>query len=64
MDLVKSTPVQSVKPAEAAQRAAANPANSRDATAAAAAKKAAEQAQRPTTNMRGETLGMKLNVTA
>jgi len=32
--------------------------------AAAAAKKAAEQAQRPTTNMRGETLGMKLNVTA
>ena len=63
MDPVKANPVQAVKPPEApkrsTQQAQANP--SPDAVAA---KRAAEQAARPTTNTRGETLGRHLNVTA
>jgi hypothetical protein len=63
MDPVKAKPVQSLKASEApkrpSQQTQANPNPD-----AAAAKKAADQASRPTTNTRGETLGRHLNVTA
>jgi hypothetical protein len=63
MDPVKAAPAQPVKAPEAAKRNAqqAKPENSPDAVAA---KKAAEQAQRPTTNTQGQTLGRHLNVSA
>jgi hypothetical protein len=63
MDPVKAAPAQSVKAPEATQR---NPQQAKPDSSpeALAAKKAAEQAQRPTTNTQGQTLGRHLNVSA
>jgi hypothetical protein len=63
MDPVKSSSTQPVKALEATKRSAqqAKPENKPEAVAA---KKAYEQAPKPTTNTRGETLGRHLNVTA
>ena len=63
VDLVKSNPVQAVKPAEAPKKSAQKPNPEADAVVLAA-KKATQQTPRPTTNMRGETLGLLLNVAA
>jgi hypothetical protein len=63
MDPVKASPVQALKAPEAAKRQAQQ-AQSNPSPDAVAAKKAAEQASRSTTNTRGETLGRHLNVTA
>jgi hypothetical protein len=63
MDPVKAGTAQPVKAPEAPKRAAqqARPETSSEAVAA---KKPPEPAARPTTNMRGETLGRVLNVSA
>jgi hypothetical protein len=64
MDPVKAKPVQALKAAEAPKRTAQQ-SQATPSPDAVAAKKAAEQATRPTTtNTRGETLGRHVNVTA
>ena len=63
MDPVKAKPVQAVKAPEAPKRSPQQTQAS-PSPDAVAAKKATDQAARPTTNTRGETLGRHLNVTA
>jgi hypothetical protein len=63
MDPVKASASQALKATEASKRPSQQ-AKSDVNPDAVAAKKAAEQAARPTTNTRGETLGRHLNVTA
>ena len=63
MEAVKAQPAQPVKAVEAPKRVDQHT-KPEEKPEAVAAKKALEQAQRPTTNTRGETLGRHLNVTA
>lgn len=64
MDAVKAKSSPPVQATQAPKRTDTNQQSNQAAQADAVAKKATEQAPRPTTNTRGETLGRHLNVTA